>query len=176
MLLNILDYTCLQLFNLISYFVSTKGVLTDVWSGNKLDFFRLYTFLKILYMKKFRFILILLCFLCTKSVAQTITHVTLTCYQPVKSQCNNEPLITADGSKINLHHLKKGRIKWCAISRDLLYLFPKNKPKKVFIEKFGVYEVRDIMNKRHKHRIDILIHPKDSKRISIKNVKVKILK
>ena len=176
MLLNILDYTYLQLFNLISYFVSTKGVLTDVWSGNKLDFFRLYTFLKILYMKKFRFILILLCFLCTKSVAQTITHVTLTCYQPVKSQCNNEPLITADGSKINLHHLKRGRIKWCAISRDLLYLFPKNKPKKVFIEGFGVYEVRDIMNKRHKHRIDILIHPKDSKRISIKNVKVKILK
>ena len=176
MLLNILDYTCLQLFNLISYFVSTKGVLTDVWSGNKLDFFRLYTFLKILYMKKFRFILILLCFLCTKSIAQTITHVTLTCYQPVKSQCNSEPLITADGSKINLHHLKRGRIKWCAVSRDLLYLFPKNKPKRVHIEGFGVYEVRDIMNKRHKHRIDILIHPKDSKRISIKNVKVKILK
>ena len=176
MLLNILDYTCLQLFNLISYFVSTKGVLTDVWSGNKLDFFRLYTFLKILYMKKFRFILILLCFLCTKSVAQTITHVTLTCYQPVKSQCNSEPLITADGSKINLHHLKRGRIKWCAVSRDLLYLFPKNKPKKVFIEGFGIYEVRDVTNKRYKHRIDILIHPKDSKRISIKNVKVKILK
>ena len=127
-------------------------------------------------MKKFRFILILLCFLFTKSVAQTITHVTLTCYQPVKSQCNNEPLITADGSKINLHHLKRGRIKWCAVSRDLLYLFPKNKPKRVFIEGFGVYEVRDVMNKRYKHRIDILIHPKDSKRISIKNVKVKILK
>ena len=34
----------------------------------------------------------------------------------------------------------------------------------------------NILNKRHKHRIDILIHPKDSKRISINNVKVKILK
>jgi hypothetical protein len=34
----------------------------------------------------------------------------------------------------------------------------------------------NILNKRHKHRIDILIHPKNSKRISIKNVKVKILK
>ena len=105
-----------------------------------------------------------------------ITHVTLTCYQPVKSQCNNQPLVTADGSKINKKKKKRGRIKWCAISRDLLYLFPKNKPKRVFIEGFGVYEVRDVMNKRHKHRIDILIHPKDSKRISIKNVKVKILK
>ena len=34
----------------------------------------------------------------------------------------------------------------------------------------------NILNKRHKHRIDILIHPKNSKRISIKHVKVKILK
>ena len=127
-------------------------------------------------MKKFKFILVLLCFLCTKSIAQTVTHVTLTYYQPVKSQCNKEPLVTSDGSKINLHHLKRGNIKWCAISRDLLYLFPKNRPKRVSIEGFGIYEVRDIMNKRHKHRIDILIHPKDSKRISIKNVKVKILK
>ena len=75
-----------------------------------------------------------------------------------------------------MHHLKRGNIKWCAISRDLLYLFPKNRPKRVSIEGFGVYEVRDVMNKRHKHRIDILIHPKNSKRISIKNVRVKILK
>lgn len=127
-------------------------------------------------MRRFKFILILLCFLYTKSIAQTVTHVTLTCYQPVKSQCDKEPLVTSDGSKINLRHLKRGNIKWCAISRDLLYLFPKNKPKRVFIEGFGVYEVKDVMNKRHKHRIDILIHPKDSKRISIEHVKVKILK
>ena len=126
-------------------------------------------------MKKQILIFLLLGFM-SKVFCQTITHVTLTCYQPVKSQCNNQPLVTADGSKINLHHLKRGRIKWCAVSRDLLYLFPKNKPKKVFIEGFGVYEVRDVTNKRYKHRIDILIHPKDSKRISIKNVKVKILK
>ena len=127
-------------------------------------------------MKKQILIFLLLLNFMSGAFCQTTTHVTLTCYQPVKSQCNSEPLVTADGSKINLHHLKRGRIKWCAISRDLLYLFPKNKPKKVFIEGFGVYEVRDVMNKRHKHRIDILIHPKDSKRISIKNVKVKILK
>lgn len=105
----------------------------------------------------------------------TVTHVTLTCYQPVKSQCDSQPLITSDGSKINLHHLKKGTIKWCAVSRDLLYLFPKGKPKQVYIEGYGVYQVKDVMNKRHKHRIDILIHPKDCKRISVSNVKVKIL-
>ena len=127
-------------------------------------------------MRKQILIFLLLLSFVSKAFCQTTTHVTLTCYQPVKSQCNNQPLVTADGSKINLHHLKRGNIKWCAISRDLLYLFPKNKPKKVFIEGFGVYEVKDVMNKRHNHRIDILIHPKNSKRISIKNVKVKILK
>ena len=126
-------------------------------------------------MKKQILIFLLLGFM-SKVFCQTGSHVTLTCYQPVKSQCNNQPLVTADGSKINLHHLKRGNIKWCAISRDLLYLFPKNKPKRVSIEGFGVYEVKDVMNKRHNHRIDILIHPKNSKRISIKNVKVKILK
>ena len=127
-------------------------------------------------MKKHILIFLLLLSFISGAFCQTTTHVTLTCYQPVKSQCNNQPLVTADGSKINLHHLKRGNIKWCAISRDLLYLFPKNKSKKVFIEGFGVYEVKDVMNKRHNHRIDILIHPKNSKRISIKNVKVKILK
>ena len=127
-------------------------------------------------MKKQILIFLLLLGFTSRVLCQTTTHVTLTCYQPVKSQCNNQPLVTADGSKINLHHLKRGNIKWCAISRDLLYLFPKNKPKRVSIEGFGVYEVKDVMNKRHNHRIDILIHPKNSKRISIKNVKVKILK
>ena len=112
----------------------------------------------------------------SNTFCQTITHVTLTCYQPVKSQCDNKPLITSDGSKINLHHLKHNKIKWCAISRDLLYLFPKNKPKRVSIEGFGVYEVKEEMNKIHSNRNDILIHSKNSKRISIKNVKVKILK
>lgn len=112
-------------------------------------------------------------YLCTLSAQ--ITHVTLTCYQPVKEQCNSKPLITSDGSRINLKHLENGRVKWCAISRDLLWLFPKNKPKKVWIEGYGEFEVRDVMHKRHSHRIDILIHPKNSKRIMKKNVKVKII-
>ena len=117
----------------------------------------------------------MICLTCIKCCAQT-THVTLTYYQPVRSQCDNNPLVTADGSKINLHHLRNNRIKWCAISRDLLYLFPKDKPKRVSIEGFGVYQVKDVMAKRHHHRIDILIHPKDSRKISINNVQVKILK
>lgn len=105
-----------------------------------------------------------------------VTHVTLTYYQPVKEQCNAQPLITSDGSKISLNHLKRGSIKWCAISRDLLWMFPKGKPKRVYIEGFGVYEVRDVMNKRYNHCIDILIHPKDSRRIKKPGVKVRILR
>lgn len=120
-------------------------------------------------------IIVILLIICIIGKAQ-VTHVTLTYYQPVKEQCNSQPLITADGSKINLHHLKKGTIKWCAISRDLLWLFPKGKPKQIYIEGFGIYQVRDVMNKRWKHRVDILIHPKDSRRIKLEKVKIKIIK
>lgn len=125
-------------------------------------------------MKRILSIVILLT-LALVSKAQ-VTHVTLTYYQPVKAQCNNEPLVTADGSKINLHHLKQGRIRWCAISRDLLWLFPKNRPKRIYIDGFGVYQVRDVMNKRWNHRVDILIHPKDSRRIKLEKIKIRILK
>lgn len=106
----------------------------------------------------------------------TITHVTMTCYQPVKAQCDDTPLITADGSKINLQKLKNGKLKWCAISRDLLWLFPKDKPKRIYVEGHGYYEVRDVMNKRFNHRIDILIHPSDKTRFKKENVKIVILK
>ena len=105
-----------------------------------------------------------------------ITHVTVTCYQPLSSQCDNDPLTTSDGSKINLKHLKQNKIRWCAISKDLLYLFPKDKPKKIWIDGYGIYEVKDVMNKRHKHRVDLLIHPSNSKMIKLEDVKIKIYK
>lgn len=110
-----------------------------------------------------------------KKNKNTITHVKLTCYQPVEAQCDSDPLTTADGSKIDLHKLKKGDVKWCAISRDLLWLFPKDKPKRVHIEGYGIYEVRDVMNKRFNHRVDILIHPSEKANISEENVKMTIL-
>lgn len=112
----------------------------------------------------------------TREIDCVTSHVTLTCYQPVKGQCDREPLITSDGSKINLKKLKSGHIKWCAISKDLLYLFPKDKPRMIFIQGYGIYEVKDVMNSRHKHKVDLLIHPKNSMRIKLDNVKIKILK
>lgn len=126
-------------------------------------------------MKKFLILLSLLIISLNTVAKSTVTHVTLTYYQPVKAQCNSEPLVTADGSKINLRHLKQGRIRWCAISRDLLWLFPKGKPKRIYIEGFGMYYVKDVMNRRFTHSVDILIHPKDSKRIKLNKVKIKIL-
>lgn len=107
--------------------------------------------------------------------ARNVTHVTLTCYQPTKAQCDADPTTTSDGSKINLHHLKKGRIKWCAVSRDLLWMFPKNRPRRIYIEGYGVYEVRDTMNVRHNHRVDILVHPSNKKLFKKDKVKIVIL-
>lgn len=124
-------------------------------------------------MRKLLFILLL--FIISITTRATVTHVTLTYYQPVNGQCDSKPLITADGSKINLNHLKSGKIRWCAISRDLLYLFPKGKPKRIYIEGFGTYQVRDVMNRRFRHSVDILIHPKNSKRIKLNKVKIKII-
>lgn len=123
-------------------------------------------------MRKLLFILL---FIISITTGATVTHVTLTYYQPVKGQCDSKPLITADGSKINLNHLKSGKIRWCAISRDLLYLFPKGKQKRIYIEGFGTYQVRDVMNCRFHHSVDILIHPKNSKRIKLNKVKIKII-
>jgi 3D (Asp-Asp-Asp) domain-containing protein len=127
------------------------------------------------------FILTILCF-CSifsfgenRNTKNVITHVTVTCYQPVKEQCDDNPLITADGSKIDLHKLKQGKIKWCAISRDLLWLFPKDKPKRVHIHGYGIYEVRDVMNKRFNHRVDILLHPSDKTLIFDEKIKMTIL-
>lgn len=38
----------------------------------------------------------------------------------------------------------------------------------------GIY--LNIVNKKHNHCIDILIHPKDTRRVKLEKVKIKILK
>lgn len=86
--------------------------------------------------------------------------VTATVYNPVKSQTDDSPLITADNSKINLEKLNSGELKWIAVSRDLLsyvdygskvHIRSKKDPK---IN--GVYIVKDRLNSRFTKRIDIL--------------------
>ena len=102
-----------------------------------------------------------------------ITHVTLTTYNAVASQCDDNPLVTADGTKIDMKKLKKGTIKYCAVSRDLLRYIPYGSV--IHIEGHGFYEVRDTMNKRFNHYIDILQH-KSQKNFKKSNVRVVIIK
>lgn len=100
-----------------------------------------------------------------------ITHVTLTTYNPVKEQCDSNPLVTADGTKIDLHKLKKGEIKYCAVSQDLLWCLPFKT--RLYIEGHGVYEVRDTMNKRFNRCIDILQHTDEK---NFKKSKIKVIR
>ena len=102
-----------------------------------------------------------------------ITHVTLTTYNPVEAQCDNDPLVTADGTKIDLNKLKKGKIKYCAVSPDLLWALPYGSI--LEIEGHGLYIVKDTMNKRFDHCIDILQHmdEKNFKKTKVKVVKIK---
>ena len=91
----------------------------------------------------------------------TIGTVTVTMYHPVPKQTDSSPYITASGFRLDKKNPKKDRI--IAISRDL-------KQKLDFgdtvilqgIGKWdGEYVVHDVMNKRFKNRIDILINPND---------------
>ena len=104
---------------------------------------------------------------------QFITHVTITTYNAVRSQCDRSPLITADGTKIDNNKLKRGEQKIVAISRDLLHDIPLGSI--IDIEGYGRYEVRDTMNSRFKHRIDILQHS-SKKNFKKDKIKIKLVK
>lgn len=101
------------------------------------------------------------------------THVTITTYNAVRSQCDRSPLITADGTKIDHNKVKSGKQRIVAISRDLLYAIPLGSI--IDIEGYGKYEVRDTMNSRFKHSIDILQHS-SKKNFKKNNIKIKLVK
>ena len=97
--------------------------------------------------------------------------VTVTTYSPTVEQTDSTPLITASGFEINPTNPKKQRI--IAVSRDLKkkYKFCK-KVRITGIGKLsGTYTIRDVMNKRYKKRVDILIG-EDDKQTSFKNAKL----
>lgn len=101
--------------------------------------------------------------------------VTLTTYSPSATETDSAPNITASGFKIDSSNPAKHRI--IAVSRDLKkrgFHFGK----KVRIRKAGkfngVYTVRDLMNKRHKKRIDILVSS-SQKPIKLSHVEVVLI-
>jgi 3D (Asp-Asp-Asp) domain-containing protein len=104
-------------------------------------------------------------------LVETITPeiVTLTTYKANVGETDSTPNITASGFKIT--NPKKHRI--IAVSRDL-------KKKYKFGQKIritgagkydGTYRVHDVMNKRYRNRIDILIGDKD-KQTKLNKIKI----
>lgn len=101
--------------------------------------------------------------------------VTLTVYSPTEAETDSTPNLTASGFKID--ESNPGKHKILAVSRDL-----KRKGwkfgKKVRIKKAGkyngVYTIRDLMNKRHRNRIDVLVDD-DHKPIKMQNVEITLL-
>ena len=95
--------------------------------------------------------------------------VTLTTYKANESETDSTPLITASGFKIT--NPKKHKI--IAVSRDLRRKWGwGTKVRIVGAGKYdGTYRVHDLMNKRYRKRIDILIGTKD-KQTKLKKIKV----
>ena len=95
--------------------------------------------------------------------------VTLTTYKAVLGETDSTPNITASGFKIT--NPKKHRI--IAVSKDLRKKWGwGTKVRIVGAGKYdGTYRVHDLMNKRYKKRIDILIGNKD-KQTKLKKIKV----
>ena len=87
-------------------------------------------------------------------------HVTVTMYQPVRYQTDSTPNILADGTRIKTD--KASNYKFIAVSRNLLKRWGGWLDFGDFVllkgtdYKDGVYQVRDVMNKRFVNRIDIL--------------------
>lgn len=87
-------------------------------------------------------------------------------YHPVPGQTDSTPFITADGSRINKNNPKKHR--WIAVSRDLHSRWGGDidygdslQITGVSDELDGLYVVRDVMNRRIRNQIDILVGEKD---------------
>ena len=110
-----------------------------------------------------------------------IQEVIATSYHPVEGQCDSTPLITADNSYIDLTLLKQGRIKWVAVSRDLLkrwggcfnygdtiYVFSHESRLR------GAWVIRDCMKEGYVNKIDFLFSPNsrifDTTNILISNI------
>ena len=87
-------------------------------------------------------------------------QVRATMYHPVEEQCDDTPLITADGSKIDPYNVSNWN--WIAVSQHMLTRNggPLNYGDTVYIfgtkHKDGMYVVKDCMHKRKTNQIDFL--------------------
>jgi len=96
-----------------------------------------------------------------------IKEVTVTAYSPTVNQCDSNPQVTASMVKV-----RPGIV---AVSRDLFdqgWVFGK----KVYVKGHGIFEIADLMNKRHTQRLDIFFpDTEEARRFGIKQVQVALL-
>ena len=107
-----------------------------------------------------------------KAITSLVSElVTVTTYTPSAEECDSTPHITASGFKIDT--LNPERHKIIAVSRDLKHKWKfGTKIKVTGIGKYsGIYTIKDVMNKRFKKRIDILIG-KQSKQFKYTGIKI----
>ena len=98
-------------------------------------------------------------------------QVTVTTYTPSVEECDSTPNITASGFKIDTLNPKRHKV--IAVSRDLKRKWKfGTKIRITGIGKYnGTYIVKDVMNKRYKKRIDILVGKQD-KQFKFTNIKI----
>jgi 3D (Asp-Asp-Asp) domain-containing protein len=106
-----------------------------------------------------------------KPVTKLYELVTLTTYTASANQTDSTPHITASGFIIDTLNPKKHKI--IAVSRDLKKKWKFGTRVKILNagRYNGIYYVKDLMNKRYKNRVDILINA-DDKQTKLLNVKI----
>ena len=106
-----------------------------------------------------------------KNVTDIYEYVTVTTYTATTNETDSTPLITASGFKLDSLNPAKHRI--IAVSRDLKSKWKFGTKVKIINAGIynGVYQVLDVMNKRFKNRIDILINA-DDQHTKLENIKI----
>jgi 3D (Asp-Asp-Asp) domain-containing protein len=106
-----------------------------------------------------------------KNVTNIYEYVTVTTYTASTNETDSTPLITASGFKLDSLNPAKHRI--IAVSRDLKNKWKFGTRVKILNAGIynGIYHIQDVMNKRFKNRIDILINL-DGKHTKLENIKI----
>lgn len=105
-------------------------------------------------------------------IYEEVSHmVTLTTYSACVEQTDSTPYITASGFKLDSVNPKRHKV--IAISRDLKRKFKfRDRVRITGAGRYdGVYRVEDVMNKRFRNRVDVLVNLKD-KGTRLSNIKI----
>jgi len=108
-----------------------------------------------------------------KKETEPVEVVTLTVYSTNVGETDSTPHLTASGFKIDLNN--PGKHKIIAVSRDLKRKWKFNTRVRIINAGGynGIYTVKDLMNKRYRKRIDILVN---NNRKPIKLTGIKVIK